>query len=266
MLKATLQKIKAKYKSYTYHKYSSEQLENLAVKAIMAGNLPEIKYLYPQFLNPNDKFSVAFYKELTPLFLASQQGKIEIINFLLSLNVDINQVDANGRNALMLAILFSSLKDQNATCYSLINCNINLSHRDMDQKPAICYVFRSKDPLGLVQRMISNGYDAFKEQIDKNSNLFDFMFSMHSSAVKSRHDKRLGPTQEICSYLISSFMTLSDCEKQYNKIKSKKHYASSQVKEELIAKIEKNLISLSIPLNSFNEFGASNSKKISHKI
>lgn len=248
MLQKITTVLKNKYKFYIFTKKSKEELDELAIKAITSNDIEAIEYLYPAFLNPQDTFSTAFHKELTPLFLSAQKGAIKIIDYLLSLKVDLNKADANGRNALMFAILFSSAKDNNATCQHLIDCGISLSHRDLDQKPAICYIFRSKEPLSLVIHMINKGYDVTKRQIDKNSNFFDFMFSMHSSAFRNEHDKRMAPAQEICSFLISEHMMAQDCQIQYSKIRARKHYASPEIKEQLLVKIEKEYLSFSLPL------------------
>ena len=65
------------------------------------GDLAEIVYLFYKGIIPN--VNVKGNNNVTPLILASQQGKLDVVNFLLDKGARVNDVMTDGKTALLMA-------------------------------------------------------------------------------------------------------------------------------------------------------------------
>lgn len=139
-----------------YYKFKRDA-ERVFLQALRAENILELALLH--------KWGYDFTKAITqeihvsgmlPIHYCAQFQLKHSLDFLISAGIDINQSDINGKNTLMFTLLFSRNKPLDFLYY-VLSKPLDVAHRDASGSSALFYIFRSQDPLAVMERLLILG-------------------------------------------------------------------------------------------------------------
>lgn len=104
--------------------------------AVKKGNLSIVKFLYENGVDINEE-----HNDTSPLMLAAQAGWVDITDFLISNNVDVNLHDMFGYTPLMIAVINGKI-DIVTRLLGTGKCNTN--YRNCDNDDALFLHFLEK--------------------------------------------------------------------------------------------------------------------------
>lgn len=120
----------------TTRAFAPAPAENAVVTAISNNDRTYLVTLLSQGADPN-----APHRDTCPLVFAAHRGEIEIIDLLLQYKADINQQDAQGMTALMVA----TAGQQHDLCRALLARRADINAQDKDGRTALMHAVLKED-------------------------------------------------------------------------------------------------------------------------